>query len=54
MTISASDYQRFVFDNGLRLIVIPLAGLESATILVMVGAGSRYETAPINGASHFL
>ncbi|HVM90734.1 MAG TPA: pitrilysin family protein [Verrucomicrobiae bacterium] len=40
--------------NGLKAIAIPLKGAESATIMVMVRVGSRYETKEINGASHFI
>jgi predicted Zn-dependent peptidase len=45
---------RKVLPNGLRLITIPMPSFESATVMVMVGAGSRYETAKNNGISHFL
>lgn len=48
------QYQRTVLRNGLRLLTIPMAFLESATVMVMVGAGSRYEKAKNNGISHFL
>src|SRR5258708_271747 len=48
------NYQRKVFPNGLRLLTIPMPSFESATVLVMVGAGSRYETKLNNGISHFL
>lgn len=41
-------------DNGLRLITIPMKGVESMTVMVAVGAGSRYETKETNGLSHFL
>ncbi len=47
-------YHRRVLKNGLRVIVVPIAGVESATTLVMTGAGSRYEVAENNGISHFL
>jgi len=40
--------------NGLRIIVNPLDGTKSVTVLCLVGAGSRYETREINGISHFL
>ena len=33
---------------------IPMPSFESATVLLMVGAGSRYETKFNNGISHFL
>lgn len=40
--------------NGLRLLTIPMPAFESVTVLVMVGAGSRYETRENSGISHFL
>lgn len=48
------QYKRTVLSNGLRVITIPMPSFESATVLVMVGAGSRYETKLNNGISHFL
>ena len=47
-------YKRTLLANGLRLITIPMPSFESATVLVMVGAGSRYENAQNSGISHFL
>ncbi|HVZ12191.1 MAG TPA: pitrilysin family protein [Patescibacteria group bacterium] len=40
--------------NGLNLVVAPIMEMESATTLVLVGAGSRYEVFENNGISHFL
>lgn len=40
--------------NNLTLITVDLPQLESATTLIAVPAGSRYETASQNGISHFL
>ena len=40
--------------NGMRVIVVPQKGVESMTILVLTKIGSRYESAPLNGASHFI
>src|SRR5260221_11943554 len=48
------QYKRTILPNGLRLITVPMPSFESATVLVMVGAGSRYETRENNGISHFL
>ncbi|MEK7559360.1 MAG: pitrilysin family protein [Patescibacteria group bacterium] len=48
------QFQRQVLSNGLRLLTIPMPSFESATVMVLVGAGSRYETEHNNGASHFL
>lgn len=47
-------HQKIVLPNGLRVITVPMPSLESATVMVMVGAGSRYEPKNINGISHFL
>ena len=47
-------FHRSVLSNGVRVIVVPVAGVESATTLVMYGAGSRYEEKKNNGISHFL
>lgn len=43
-----------VLSNGVRVIIVPVLGVESATTLVMYGAGSRYEEKKVNGISHFL
>ena len=40
--------------SGLRVLVVPMAGLESATVTVWVKTGSRNEDKRINGISHFL
>lgn len=48
------NYVRKVLRNGLRLITIPMPSFESATVLLLVKAGSRYETKKNNGISHFL
>ncbi len=47
-------YTKTVLPNGLRLILVPMEGVNSVATSVMVGVGSRYETAHINGISHFL
>lgn len=46
--------QKKVFSNKLRLITKTLPNTESATVLILAGAGSRYETKESNGISHFL
>jgi predicted Zn-dependent peptidase len=47
-------YNKKVLPNGLRVLTIPMPSLESVTVLVMVNAGSRYETKNISGIAHFL
>lgn len=48
------NYKRFVLKNGLRVLLVPMKSVESATTLIMVGAGSRYEVKSNSGISHFL
>ncbi|MBU0569596.1 insulinase family protein, partial [Patescibacteria group bacterium] len=48
------NYKLTKLSNDLRVIVVPMANLESATITVWVGVGSRYETFRVGGISHFL
>lgn len=47
-------FHRSELKNGVRVILVPVLGVESATTLVMYGAGSRYEDKKQNGISHFL
>ncbi len=47
-------YKKTQLENGLKIITNKLSGTESATVLVLVGAGSRYETIEQRGLSHFL
>ena len=47
-------YQLHTFDSGLRLVTVPMRGTKTATVYVLVGTGSKYETKDINGISHFL
>jgi predicted Zn-dependent peptidase len=48
------NHKFYTFNSGLRLVVIPMESTKTATVLVMVGTGSKYETKEINGISHFL
>lgn len=41
-------------DNGLRVLTVPMPGLDSATVTVWVRTGSRNETPRTSGISHFL
>ncbi len=49
-----TKFKKHVLPNGLRVIFAPQAGSTAATVLVLVEAGSKYETKEINGISHFL
>ena len=46
--------QSTVLDNGVRVLSEELDQFRSATVGIWVENGSRYETAPENGISHFL
>jgi predicted Zn-dependent peptidase len=48
------EVARAVLPNGLRVVTAPAPGLHSAMIALYVRAGSRHETAEVNGISHFL
>ena len=47
-------YQRSVLDNRLRVLTSTLPHTQSVSILVCIGAGSRYEPQEMAGLSHFL
>lgn len=47
-------FQPHKLPNGLTLYTAPMNGTQTATVLVLVRAGSKYETKRINGLSHFL
>jgi predicted Zn-dependent peptidase len=46
--------KKLVLKNGLRLILAPKPSSLAASVLILVEAGSEYETKSTNGLSHFL
>lgn len=50
----SEKYFKFSSKTGLKFLVVPIAGVESATVLVMVKTGSRDEPEKLAGISHFL
>lgn len=48
------NFKKTTFQNGLRVITIPTRGNPAVMVLVVVEAGSNYETKSQNGLSHFL
>ena len=40
--------------NGLRIVTDPMSSVETVALGVWVGAGTRHETAEVNGISHLL
>lgn len=47
-------FSKTTFPNGLRLITVPMRDNHTVTVMVLVEAGSKYETKDISGLSHFL
>lgn len=48
------NYSLHTLKNGLRLLTVPMPGLESATVTIWVKTGSRNEDRRVAGISHFL
>ncbi len=48
-----STFERHTLDNGLRVLTANLDHAQSVTCMVMLAAGSRYETPDTNGIAHF-
>ncbi|MBP6885840.1 MAG: insulinase family protein [Candidatus Pacebacteria bacterium] len=48
------DHRLHTFASGLRLVTIPMPSATTATVLVLVKCGSKYEPKNLGGISHFL
>jgi predicted Zn-dependent peptidase len=46
-------FQRNTLENGLRVLTADLPYAQSVAVMVMLSAGSRYETAETSGIAHF-
>ena len=46
-------FKRETLDNGLRVLTADLPYAQSVSVLVMLAAGSRYETQETAGIAHF-
>ena len=49
-----SLYQKTTLKNGTRVITVPSHDTQACTVLVLFEVGSRYESAALAGASHFV
>jgi len=47
-------YQRATLPNGVRILTERVTHVRSASVACFFGVGSRYETAALAGASHFI
>jgi len=54
MGVVDDEYHRLSLPSGITLLTVPMAGVESLTLLVMVRTGSRDEPEKLAGISHFL
>jgi predicted Zn-dependent peptidase len=48
-----STFERQTLDNGLRVLLAPMPQATSITCMIMLAAGSRYETRDTSGIAHF-
>jgi predicted Zn-dependent peptidase len=48
-----STFERHTLSNGLRVLLAPMPQATSVTCMIMLAAGSRYETPETNGIAHF-
>ena len=49
-----TPYHRTTLPNGLRVLTAPMPHTRSVSVSIYLGAGSRYETPPQAGLSHFI
>jgi predicted Zn-dependent peptidase len=47
-------FEHYKLKNNAQVILVPVEGVKSATVLVMYPVGSRYETNKMAGVSHFV
>jgi predicted Zn-dependent peptidase len=48
-----SVFRRHTLENGLRVLTADMPQVQSVTCMIMLAAGSRYETPDTNGIAHF-
>jgi predicted Zn-dependent peptidase len=48
-----NTFERQTLGNGLRVLLAPMPQATSVTCMIMLAAGSRYETRDTNGIAHF-
>src|SRR3954468_6836944 len=51
---SVMRYQVHRFSNGLTVATAPMPHMASVSVGLWIGVGGRFETAQLNGASHFI
>ena len=48
------QYKKTKLKNGLRILTVPMKETQTATVIIIVGVGSRYEKESEAGLSHFI
>ncbi len=48
------EYKKYTLKNGLRVVLVPVKNMTTATALICVGTGSRFENEKENGLAHFV
>jgi len=48
------EYKKYTLKNGVRVVLVPIREMTTATALICVGTGSRFESKKENGLAHFL
>lgn len=54
LILQTMKYEKVTLKNGLRVILAPMKETETATVFVLTGVGSRFESRKENGLAHFL
>ena len=49
-----AEFKKTTLKNGLRILTVPKQDSPSATVMVLVGVGSRHEESHLSGISHFI
>jgi predicted Zn-dependent peptidase len=51
---SLTPFEKTTLDNGLRIVTSTMPHAHSVAVSIYIAAGSRYETQPESGVSHFI
>ena len=47
-----NNFSTIILENGVKVVTVPMNNTNATTVLLLFGAGSRYETPNIAGSSH--
>ena len=47
-----NNFNTITLDNGVKIVTVPMDNTNASTVLLLFGAGSRYEAPNIAGSSH--